>query len=336
MSPSELDTKQDLEDAPGGEQPYDEDKGDHSAQEGPAEAQNLVWTWHDKFAIVALASAAGTLSMMSTRIYYPAIPTLANAFGVSIGVINLTVTSYLVMQGLYGWSYRRGIFWFMFAFSAAVIVALISVLRETLRAVVGNGSIEPPLYLQPLVPVLTRYGKGAVASPPLGKKPASEVFRALVPRFLKEPEMLAILVSNAGVFALFHALSTSISPILMEGYPFLTQTTVKFARFGGTRGARVAPGFPLERARLHLVPVYISFVAGSIVVFGWTAGRTGLAAPLVFNFITGLSITTLMNVHQTIRLDLAPGQGASVTAVGPKLRTERLLRYEMSRQQVQP
>lgn len=37
---------------------------------------------------------------MSGQIYFPAIPALADAFHVSIEDINLTVTSYLILQGL--------------------------------------------------------------------------------------------------------------------------------------------------------------------------------------------------------------------------------------------
>lgn len=424
----------------------DKEKPDDTETPRQAEEEEprySVWTWHEKLAIVALTASASMLSTMSGQIYFPAIPLLAQSFRVSIEDINLTVTSYLVMQGLspmlfgpiadvkgrrfayiicitilcgscigmavipedaywllvllrcvqsagsastvsigygtitdiatpgergtligisslgpmfgpsigpiiggaladhFGW---RGIFWFMAAFSAAVNVALILILPETLRTIVGDGSIVPPLYLQPLVPLLTRYDKSAHASRPLAKRTAAEVFRALVPRFLTMPDMVAVLASNACSFALFQALSATISPVLLDGYPFLTQTTIglcflplgvgaalgslatgrildrEFARFGGTRGARIALSFPLEKARLRLVPAYIGVISTSVIVFGWTAGRTSLAAPLVFNFVTGWSVTALMNAHQSICLDLTPGQGASVTAANNMFR----------------
>ncbi|EJD44901.1 MFS general substrate transporter [Auricularia subglabra TFB-10046 SS5] len=402
------------------------------AAQSPQEAAYSVWTKHEKLAIIALPAVASMLSTMSVQIYFPAIPLLADSFHVSIEAINLTVTSFLVMQGLspmifgpladlkgrrlafiscitilcgscigmavmpqdaywllvflrciqsagsastisisfgvitdiatpaergtlvgvgalpavrpiiggaladhFGW---RGIFWFLAAFSAAVNVAIILILPETLRTVVGDGSIAPPLYLRPLVPLLTRYDSTAKRPSGITTKSGADVMRALVPRFLGQPDMLAILASNACSFALFQAVSATISPVLLEDYPFLTQTTIglcffpigfgaalgsaltgrvldrEFRRFGGTRGERIAPEFPLEKARLRLIPLYTALIATSVMVFGWTTGRTSLAAPLVFTFITGWSVTGLMNSHQTICMDLAPGQGASVTA----------------------
>ncbi|EJD36711.1 MFS general substrate transporter [Auricularia subglabra TFB-10046 SS5] len=264
--------------------------------------------------VLRCVQSAGSASTVS--IGYGTITDIATPGerGTLIGIASLGPTWPILGGALADHSGWRGIFWSTAAFSAAVNAALVLILPETLRAIVGNGGRQQPLYLQPLVPLLTRYDNGADASQPLTKKTAAEVFKALVPRFLKQTDMLAILTSNACAFALFQALAASISPVLLEGYPFLTQTTVglcflplgagaaigssasglvldrEFARFGGTRGARISPGFPLERARLHL------------------------AAPLVFNFITGASITAPMNAHQSICLDLAPGQGTSVTA----------------------
>lgn len=39
-------------------------------------------------------------SPLTANIYFPAIPTMANAFHVSIEAINITVTVYMVVQGL--------------------------------------------------------------------------------------------------------------------------------------------------------------------------------------------------------------------------------------------
>ncbi|CAK7230697.1 hypothetical protein SCUCBS95973_007659 [Sporothrix curviconia] len=50
--------------------------------------------------IVFLASIAATFSGLASNIYFPALPTLAADFNVSSELINLTVTTYLVLQGL--------------------------------------------------------------------------------------------------------------------------------------------------------------------------------------------------------------------------------------------
>ncbi|CAK7229156.1 hypothetical protein SBRCBS47491_007152 [Sporothrix bragantina] len=50
--------------------------------------------------IVFLASVAATFSGFASNIYFPALPTLATDFNVSSELINLTVTTYLLLQGL--------------------------------------------------------------------------------------------------------------------------------------------------------------------------------------------------------------------------------------------
>ncbi|KAJ4122795.1 hypothetical protein NW768_010240 [Fusarium equiseti] len=50
--------------------------------------------------IVTLVSVAATFSGFASNIYFPALPTIAHDLDVSIELINLTVTSYLIFQGL--------------------------------------------------------------------------------------------------------------------------------------------------------------------------------------------------------------------------------------------
>jgi MFS family permease len=54
-----------------------------------------VFTTAEKWCIVAMVSYAAWFSTLSGFIYYPAIPTLSKALGVSVGKINLTVTTYM-------------------------------------------------------------------------------------------------------------------------------------------------------------------------------------------------------------------------------------------------
>ncbi|KAF5638637.1 major facilitator family transporter [Fusarium sp. NRRL 25303] len=50
--------------------------------------------------IVTIVSIAATFSGFASNIYFPALPTIAKDLNVSIELINLTVTSYLIFQGL--------------------------------------------------------------------------------------------------------------------------------------------------------------------------------------------------------------------------------------------
>ena len=59
-----------------------------------------IFTTNQKRAIVLVTSLAGFFSPLTGAIYYPAIPTIANDLHVSTSKINLTVTTYLIVQGL--------------------------------------------------------------------------------------------------------------------------------------------------------------------------------------------------------------------------------------------
>ena len=54
-----------------------------------------VFTTAEKWCIVSMVSFAAWFSTLSSFIYYPAIPALSSALGVSINDINLTVTTYM-------------------------------------------------------------------------------------------------------------------------------------------------------------------------------------------------------------------------------------------------
>ena len=54
-----------------------------------------VFTTAEKWCIVAMVSYAAWFSTLSSFIYYPVIPTLSMALGVSVSKINLTVATYM-------------------------------------------------------------------------------------------------------------------------------------------------------------------------------------------------------------------------------------------------
>ncbi|KPM45975.1 hypothetical protein AK830_g723 [Neonectria ditissima] len=59
-----------------------------------------LFTDNERWGIVALVALAGWFSTLSSFIYYPAIPVIANDLGSSVGMIDLTVTSYLVVSAI--------------------------------------------------------------------------------------------------------------------------------------------------------------------------------------------------------------------------------------------
>ncbi|KAG8960376.1 hypothetical protein FRC05_006960 [Tulasnella sp. 425] len=54
----------------------------------------------EKWALICIASFTSLFSPLSANIYFPVIPILADDFDVSVSLMNLTVTVYLIFQGL--------------------------------------------------------------------------------------------------------------------------------------------------------------------------------------------------------------------------------------------
>lgn len=74
--------------------------------------------------------------------------------------------------------------------------------------------------------------------------------------------------------------------------------------------------FPLEHARLaQLANMVYIFVFG-VVVYGFSLRPHGsLALPLIAQFVVGYSSTAVLNLNNTLTIDLYPGKSASATAV---------------------
>lgn len=77
---------------------------DTEAQQGEAlpgePASYSVFRKKQKIVIVCLIGAAGLFSPFTASVYFPALQTISSDFGVSIELINITVTAYLILQGI--------------------------------------------------------------------------------------------------------------------------------------------------------------------------------------------------------------------------------------------
>ncbi|KAH7089454.1 major facilitator superfamily domain-containing protein [Paraphoma chrysanthemicola] len=81
------------------QEPLDE-AATSTAEAGEVDVPYSIYTNKEKWLIVGMVALAGFYSPLPANIYFPAIPTLAQAFHKSIDTINQTVTVYLVFQGL--------------------------------------------------------------------------------------------------------------------------------------------------------------------------------------------------------------------------------------------
>lgn len=88
----------------------------HSENNNTSDAPYSIFDRRQKWLIIIIASTAATcessptarltvsniraVSGFASNIYFPAIPTIANDLGVSLELVNLSVTTYLIFQGL--------------------------------------------------------------------------------------------------------------------------------------------------------------------------------------------------------------------------------------------
>ncbi|KAI0200055.1 major facilitator superfamily domain-containing protein [Astrocystis sublimbata] len=73
--------------------------------------------------------------------------------------------------------------------------------------------------------------------------------------------------------------------------------------------------FPLEKARLRLLPILALLQCASIVTFGWTIQyRVHIAVPIITTFITGWTVVSIVSVVTTYLVDIFPKHKAASSA----------------------
>lgn len=407
------------------------------------------FTSSEKWTVVVLVSLASFFSPLTANIYFPAIPTIADAFNKSIELINLTVTVYMLFQGVapmfwgtladykgrrpmflgclftlaiscvglalvptnaywllmllrclqaagsastvalcagtvgdiatpaerggfmgfsgigtllgpaigpviggviaehLGW---RWIFWFLCIITSTTLLFLFLVLPETLRAMVGDGSIPPPRLYRPPLPIIGRHT--TVSSMP---RPPRKAFQNPFVLFTY-PDVITILVLNGVIYAVFYGVTASLSSLFKTDYPFLSETDIGLCFLSVGSGMVVGSsitgklldrdyritranvistatsdqdreerlsefGFPIEKARLRSMPFYLIIYTAVIAGYGWCLQqRVHISAPLILQFIIGYTSVAFFNTTQTLLVDLLPGRGSSVTAANNLVR----------------
>ncbi|KAL2811615.1 major facilitator superfamily domain-containing protein [Aspergillus granulosus] len=367
-----------------------------------------IYTTREKWILVTLVGCAGLFSPLPANIYFPAIPTLTSAFNRSIEDINLTVTIYLIFQGvgpmLWGpladrWGRRplylvclsiltasciglalcppsaywlllllralqaggcastialgagvigdiavaeerggffgmfnlgpmlapcigpalggalsdhmgwRSIFWFLAIISGCCLLLILACLPETLRAIVGNGSIPPqksPLS-RALIPVVGQHKNTQEQAPTIDDNPPPTTRGRSNPfRLLLYPDVALTLAYTGIIHAVNYTITTTISSSFAEIYPSLSETAIglcylaggggmilgstitgkmlnwDYARIkkqisqrdaleGGSRscGNEDRDRVPIEYARLRITPVLLTLLVGCVLGWGW-------------------------------------------------------------------
>lgn len=296
-------------------------------------------------ATIALASA--TVSDLVTRAErgtWLGYTTLGISLGPALGpVIGGLLNEYL------GW---HSIFWFLLIFSGVVTIIMVTILPETGRAVVGNGSVPPKKWNRSLLQ-WWRVRKGQ----PLNGGQYFEEDRSTIQKPKKRPSplssLLILLEKEGGItlgfgaifFAGYFMVMTTLSEQLTDRFGFSSAVTglcylplgfgsllsrwsagklfdLNFRRHARLLGLpldlsrqQAIEIFPIERIRMEvcLPMVYIS--CGTVLAYAWTMERgSSLAGIEVVLFFMGLFFSGVQQGLNTLVVDTHPDIPATATA----------------------
>ncbi|KXJ89305.1 major facilitator superfamily domain-containing protein [Microdochium bolleyi] len=427
----------------------DDNNNDHGGSDATKEPYSI-YTSRERWCIVLTVAFAGVYSTIPATIYFPAVPLMGKAFGVTQEAINQTVTAYLVMQGIspmlwgplsdrygrrpvylvcltillgsciglalcpedafwllivlrlfqaggcasmialgagvtgdiatpeerggyfgffnlgpmlatcvgpaiggatadgLGW---RAIFWALVIMAAICMVLISLFLPETLRTLVGNGSLSPPnpLLNKPVIQIFARKKQHTLPSPrgghgPSAKKPSINPFVLFT-----YPDVALSLAFNAVTYSVYYSIMATTSSALEHAYPWLSTTLLgigylptgvgmilgavltgklldwEYAR-AKTRhavaveeamnaGRENVPSFPKEHARLRTIPAHVVVMAAAVVGWGASIGHSApIAVPLVLQAILGYTGMAVLNSTTTLMIDILQSRSSSATA----------------------
>lgn len=287
--------------------------------------------------IVAFASITDlvTRGERGKYIFYSSIGmTIGPSLGPTLGGL---LTQYL------GW---RSVFWFLSITAGALLLMILTVLRETCRAVVGNGSLPP----QPWNKCALQLVKPSRHEP----EPKTKIiFRKRLGilgtlKILQDRHVALLVLCSATCFCTSTAIFNGLAYLLEQKYhleplyvglcylPFtLGSCTTRwtagtladrlFKYYARQVGEDVQPNrqcptqiqrIPLEKARLVLALPFFYFYTLCIIAFGWVMNYNfHLAGPLVLLFFCGNASAGINNTLSMLVADLNVTRPASARAV---------------------
>ncbi|KAH8684799.1 major facilitator superfamily domain-containing protein [Tricladium varicosporioides] len=427
-----------------------QEKPPNEVVEATSQPLHSIFTKNEKALLVAFASAGAFFSPLTANIYYPAIVNLSHDLHASTNLINLSITVYLIFQGLaptfvgsfsdvrgrrpayiacfvvyfaanlglalqksyaalmvlrclqssgssgtvalanalvsdivtsaergkyvgyaslgaflgpilgpiiggllnqfLGW---RAIFWFLVIFSAVILTLFLTILPETCRNIVGDGSIPPQKWNISLLAhlkqrSLQKSGIQVPIKPPLMRKRPN--FLATIQIIFSKNAFLVLLYTGL-LFAGFYTITATIPSDFQRVFhfnslqvglcyiPFGAGSMVSaivngrvidwnFRRHANKHGITITKGrqtnlahFPIERARLELVIPLMFTGSLLLIAYGWVLAKTtSLAGPLILMLPMAFCISGSFSVLSTLMVDMYPESPGTATAASNLVR----------------
>jgi predicted MFS family arabinose efflux permease len=203
------------------------------------------------------------------------------------------------------------IFWFLCIVSGSCLVAMLLVLPETSRDIVGNGSISRSKYLRPPIPLLIGYQHRSnnLHAPKLR---VPNPFKSIA--VLRRKDNAVIILACGLLYVVYTCINASLSTLFVDIYGLnQLQAGLIYLPFGlggaastfvsgrlldrAWRNARTQRGlatdkvggddlrnFPVEKARLQVIWLPMLMTIGSVVAYGWVLHhhKVGLGYVAIF------------------------------------------------------
>ncbi|EGC42755.1 MFS multidrug transporter [Histoplasma capsulatum var. duboisii H88] len=240
-----------------------------------------------------------------------------------------------------GW---RSIFCFLAIYSGTFIFFLGLLLPETLRSLVGNGSIQargiskcPLMYFQPQR-VAQDSRQDPVQTHPMAIPNTEQSFSFFNPiRILLGLEITFAIIFVSICYALWQMTLTAQSTLLKQTYN-LNNTQLGLTYVANGVGCMIstastgrlldidykrikgnytgpAASFPLERARLRTAWLWAGLQIASILIFGWTLDKNAhISIPIISTLVVGWTTTSIQCLVFTFLVDVYPEQAATAAA----------------------
>ncbi|KAF4762640.1 hypothetical protein HAV15_006027 [Penicillium sp. str.  len=291
----------------------------------------------EKTFVIMAGSFAALFSPLSSSIYLPALPSLASDMNVSVSLINLTITTYLIFQGLA--PSFIGSFSDIYGRRPAYIIAFVIYLGANIGLALQNNFTA-------LMILRCMQSSGSSGTIALGTAVIADLStRAERGKYI-------------GYAGIGMALGPTLGPVIGYMAVISTLSTELASRFGfnsieiglcylpmglGSISSRWVVGrlldwnfrreahlqgmiiqknrqqeieqFDIERARLAITLPLIYMASLCILAYGWVMQyRTSLAGPLVMLFFTGLTTTSAFNTLTTLVVDINYQSAATAAA----------------------
>lgn len=246
-----------------------------------------------------------------------------------------------------GW---RSIFWFLTIYCGAFLAFLILLLPETLRHQVGNGSRDAQGYFVRYPLVLYQKTSKIVwdreATESIENKPRKSVDITQPLRILFSRQASPIIICLAIHYAVWQMSITAMSTLFLEVY-HLSETQIGLTFLANGTGSILGtlttgkvldldykrvkqdyasqiemlgttdrePSFPIEKARLRLIPLFSLLQAISVLIFGWTIRyHVHISVPIITTFFTGWCAVSAQSLVMTYLVDIFQDRSAAGSA----------------------